>query len=47
MFAFSTFTDVIFGYTVVGAVLAGAAWRLVNRGKALGRQVPDQEKPWL
>jgi hypothetical protein len=47
LFALTTFGDVIVGYVVTGLGLAAMAWRIVTRGKVLGAQVPDEDKPWI
>ena len=37
---------IIVGYAVVCGSLGVLAWRYVRRGRALARQVPDEDKPW-
>jgi hypothetical protein len=47
MLAISTYADVLVGYGIAAALLGVVAWRIVARGRALGRLVADEDKPWI
>ncbi len=47
MLALSTWGDVVVGYVVTFGALGLVALRLVQRGKALSRDVADEDKPWI
>jgi hypothetical protein len=34
-------------YVIAFGSAAAMAWWVVRRGRALGAQVPDEEKPWI
>lgn len=34
------------GYGIVAASLASYVWWMLRRGRALARQLPDEDKPW-
>lgn len=38
---------ILLGWIVVMVALAAYTASVVRRGRVLGRQVPDAEKPWL
>ena len=43
----SGYQHVIIGYLVTGALMGGYVVRVLRRGRALARQVPDEDKPWI
>jgi hypothetical protein len=34
-------------YLIAFGSSAGLAWWVIRRGRILGAQVPDEEKPWI
>lgn len=38
---------IIGSYVLTFATIGLLAWRYVRRGRALGAQVPDEDKSWL
>jgi heme exporter protein CcmD len=37
---------IIGAYVGTFGAVAALAWRVVSRGRALARQLPDEDKPW-
>lgn len=33
-------------YLITFGAVAGLAWRVITRGRALAEQLPDEDKPW-
>jgi hypothetical protein len=45
--ALSAYGHVLVGYGITAVALAWFSWRVIARGRKLGRQIPDEDKPWL
>lgn len=43
----SAYQHVIVGYLVTAALIGGYVARVLQRGRRLARQVPDEDKPWI
>jgi hypothetical protein len=39
--------SIVLCYSLVFGGMAVFAWRVVARGKALARRLPDEDKPWV
>jgi heme exporter protein CcmD len=37
---------ILTAYGVTFGAVGVLAWRVISRGKALARQLPDEDKPW-
>jgi hypothetical protein len=37
---------ILLSYLAAFGGSAALAWQVLRRGKALGRQLPDEDKPW-
>ncbi len=37
---------ILASYLAAFGATAALAWRVIGRGRALGRQLPDKDKPW-
>jgi hypothetical protein len=38
---------ILTSYVVAFGAAAALAWRTVRRGRTLGDQLPDEDKPWI
>jgi len=38
---------ILLSYIAAFAGAGALAWHVLRRGKALGRQLPDEDKPWI
>ncbi len=38
---------IVTSYVLSLGAVAALAWRVITRGRALARQLPEEDKPWI